>query len=683
MYNMLFVLVREHGQIVDKEKLLKEVWPDSFVEEGNISFNIRQLRKLLNDNAQSPMFIETVPRRGYRFIAEVEEVEQLPEPEISPDSENESGTQPYSLAQTKRRSLAPLGVTAFTVLFVCAAIAGGWYLLAGQKGKTFRVLSEQFSTEKLSTTGLVFAAAVSPDGENVVYSSRQGAKQGLWLRHLPSANNVEIIPPTDGGYYEIVFSPDGNSIYFSRGRDGGDGQIDIYRTQLRGGIPEKIVNDTEGWLSVSADGGKISYVRCPYSDEEFCSLWIADSRDGGSEKKLVSRPRPLRIGDNEISPDGTKVVFAAGQSRNQANEFRLMEVDIESGVEREVTAERFFNVKSLTWLPDQSGLLLTASRIPNKYFRIWQFSTETGKLEPLTADAETYSILSLDSAAEKLVSTQIKQDFRAYGFDMADPSKKQTLADATSAKFAADGKIYFSSTMSGNDEIWSMNSDGSNQRQLTNDPADDREPVGSPDGKTVYFTSNRTGQAHIWKMAVDGSDPTRLTQKEGGMPEFASTDGSVVYYRHAINGELWSVSLENGEELSVLDHNQSDFAFTPDGQMVAYVRDPNGPGVLVVTSLADRSTPYTFRMPGERDKLRAIAWMPDARSLLYAVVDGRDGKNKIYRQQLTVGSPQLVADLEDEDISELAGLSVSPDGKSFVLIQGGWKHDAVLIKGLK
>ncbi len=108
-----------------------------------------------------------------------------------------------------------------------------------------------------------------------------------------------------------------------------------------GGVPIKIVGETQGWISVSPDGGKISFVRCYYREDENCSLWIADAADGKNEKKLAARLRPFRIGDNKISPDGRTVAFAAGQSENQANEFGLVEVNIESGAERELTTPNF------------------------------------------------------------------------------------------------------------------------------------------------------------------------------------------------------------------------------------------------------------------------------------------------------------------------------------------------------
>jgi len=82
-FHMLLVLVENHGRIVEKEKLMTEIWADSFVEEGSLSVNARKLRQALGDDASEPKFIETIPRRGYRFIAEVTEcvVDIAPRPE--------------------------------------------------------------------------------------------------------------------------------------------------------------------------------------------------------------------------------------------------------------------------------------------------------------------------------------------------------------------------------------------------------------------------------------------------------------------------------------------------------------------------------------------------------------------------------------------------------------------------
>src|SRR5262245_29145835 len=73
VFDTLLVLVESTGRIVAKEELMNRLWPDTYVEESNLAFNIQQLRKILGDNARKPVYIETVARRGYRFIASVEE----------------------------------------------------------------------------------------------------------------------------------------------------------------------------------------------------------------------------------------------------------------------------------------------------------------------------------------------------------------------------------------------------------------------------------------------------------------------------------------------------------------------------------------------------------------------------------------------------------------------------------
>src|SRR5688500_20136352 len=85
MFDLLLVLVQNPGRVLGKDFLLKSVWPDSFVEEGNITFNIRQLRKALDDDAQAPTYIETIPRRGYRFLQPVESFTT-----ITPDKDEET-----------------------------------------------------------------------------------------------------------------------------------------------------------------------------------------------------------------------------------------------------------------------------------------------------------------------------------------------------------------------------------------------------------------------------------------------------------------------------------------------------------------------------------------------------------------------------------------------------------------
>ncbi|HMQ04219.1 MAG TPA: winged helix-turn-helix domain-containing protein [Pyrinomonadaceae bacterium] len=678
MFELLLVLVRNHGKVVEKNTLLKEVWPDSFVEEGNIAFNIRQLRKALDDDAQSPTYIETVPRRGYRFIAEVVKAKER-EPDLKPSEslpQRFSGEPPVEF----RKPFHPF--FAVFVVFVALLGAGLAYLALTRPTVPLPIMSTPFSSEKLSMTGTVFGAAVSPDGKTVVYSIRSGNKHSVWLRQLDTGTNLPFLPGVEEFYFGFTFSPDGEDLFFSRARSD-IGQPDIYRVPIRGGIPEKLISNTAGPHTISPNGERIAFVRCPRQGEEWCSLWMADAKDGANASKLLAYPEPNRISDAVISPDGRKIALAVGQSRNAANEFRLIEFDVASRAERPLSSEQFFNIKNMTWLPDQSGVLITASRIPNKYFRIWHVSADTGSAEPLTKDSEAYSILSIDKAGKNLISTHIKQDFQLYRFDLAGTQNKVHLAAGVRPAIAPDGKVYFSSIMSGNDEIWSMDRDGNDQRQLTNDLAGEGNPLVSPDNRSIFFASNRSGETQIWKMNMDGSGQVQITKGGGGGPAFISSDGNTVFYQHAFHGNLWSASLDSGEERIVLDQSWRRMGFSPDGSMVAMVDDRSPERALEVVSLKGNGAPSRFALLPGRPRTLDIAWMPDGRSILYLLADSDYSKGAVFRQQLNASAPELLLDLKDEEVSEIAGIAVMPDGRSLVVVLGGWRHDAVLLKGLK
>lgn len=677
VFDTLEILIENAGELIEKDVLIQNIWQESFVEESNLTSNIKTLRKALGDDATRPQFIETVPRRGYKFIAKVSETHEA----------NHYKTDPEQLIsgppeKNARGLLKTVLFTIVGVLIVGTLLIGFWFTKSKNLKSDLPILSAPFSAEKLSTNGKVHQAIISLDGKNVVYTNGAvNEKQSVWLRQLDSGNNVEIIPPSDDIYYGLALSPDGNFLYFSRRKKGAEETRNIYRVSIFGGVPAKVADETEGWISVSPDGGKISFVRCEHQDAEFCSLWIADALDGKNERKLVSRPRPFRIGANSFAPDGASITFAAGQSDTASNDFVLMQIDIQSGAERKLTTQKFFNIRSLAWLPDRSGLLFVASQIPNKNYRIWHVAVETGEVQSLTKDSETYSVLSLDKAANRLISTQVKQDFHLFFYQTEKQNNPRVLADASIVTFAPNGKIIFSSMMSGNDEIWSINQDGSGQRQLTNNAADDRYPIVSPDSSWIFFTSNRTGEAQVWRMNADGSNQMQITQKEGGYPLSVSPDGKWLFYKSALNGTLRSVSVKGGEEKILLEKRKLAYAVSPDGQQTAFAEMQGDEIVLTIVSLPEGQIVKTFNLGDRKAKfLLELAWLSDGKSMAYIIAASENDNYSLWLQPLDGKVLRQIPVRGDERINSFA---FAPDGKSFIVTQGEWRHDAVLLKGLK
>jgi Tol biopolymer transport system component/DNA-binding winged helix-turn-helix (wHTH) protein len=673
VFDTLLILINDSGRIVEKEELMKRLWPDTFVEESNLTVNIQQLRKALGDNARQPRFIETVARRGYRFIAEVQDNSVTLAARTDLSSASAASSQPA----TKR---SYLWVAAISVLVIGSVVLAAWFARhrLTASASSAPILSRPFKSEKFFKGGVV-RAAISPDGKYVAYTSETGDKQSIWLRQLESSENIQIVQPTDEHYAGLAFSRDGKSLYFVRTTLRGEPPAALYRVMPFGGIPVKIADHTEGTVSASPDDKQITFVRCNYRDDDFCSLMLIDA-DGKNERKLLTRPRPIRLVGAHFSPDGKSIAYASGQSWTGGSDFRLMKFDVTSGADSEILRRTFFEIRSLKWLPDGEGLLLTARENLDGRLRIWQVTTATGEARPLTTDAIDYISLSLDHAASKMIATHTSNTFHLYLAGIKDVSNPKKLATArVGFAFAPEGKI----TYEGNDgDIWTINRDGGEQRQLTNSPFSDNHTRVSPDGRYIFFASNRSGSNQVWRMNADGSNQIQLTKREGGYPRFVTPDGRWVYFLSGLHQTPWRVPSEGGDESQL---SLPSLAVSPDGNFVAnFVRDKDGDErvKLVVMSVEDRKVVKTFRFADDKSRPLGVTWTGcwagDSKSFYYVAIDG--SRNYLWRQVLAEDSPQLIGDLGSEEIAHLA---VAPDGTGVAFVRGRYVHDAVLIEGLK
>ena len=672
IFDTLLILVDNGGRIVEKEELMKRLWPDSFVEESNLTFNIQQLRKALGDNARQPRFIETVARRGYRFIAEVTEDSSSIAAKVESKSPGADLLRP-----ARKRSY--LSIAALSILVVASVVIALWFGRSrnAASARSAPILSLPFKSEKFAGGGLGHAV-ITPDGKYVAYTSETGGKQSIWLRQLETSENIQIVPPSDNSYLGLEVSHDGNSLYFVRKPLTDPPTSAIYRVMTFGGIPVRITEKAEGTISLSPDDKQLSFTRCNYQDDDFCSLMLIDV-DGKNERKLLTRQRPIRLSGTQFSRDGKSIAFASGQSGNAGSDFRLMRLDLASGVENQILPKTFFEITNLKWLPYGDGLLLAAKENYDGRLRIWQVSTASGSARALTKDATDYLSRSLDRAADKIIATHVSNTFHLYLARMDDASNPKNLAVArTGVAFVTDGKIVYE----GNDgDIWTMNRDGGEQRQLTNNSFSDIHPRVSSDGRYIFFSSNRSGSSQIWRMNVDGSNQIQITKREGGYPTFVTPDGKWVYFESGLHQTLWRVSTENGDENEVSGGKVSNPAFSRDGKFVAYFfrKETDNRLKIGVMSVETRNLVRTFALTDDTFRQGRIAWMSDNKGFYYVAING--SQNLLWRQSLDSDNPpHLIANLGNEEIAHFV---LSPDDNTFAFIRGSWIHEAVLIEGLK
>ena len=162
------------------------------------------------------------------------------------------------LVEAANQNKLGTGVILAVVAVLAAAAAYGAYTFV-QKGK--HVPFEKFSIENVSNNGHISQAAISPDGKYLLQALEENGMQSLWLHHIPTETNKEVVEPVAAIYQGLTFSPDGNYIYFVRREESEESISVLYRASVLGGEPKVIIRDVDSPLTFSPDGTRFAFLR--------------------------------------------------------------------------------------------------------------------------------------------------------------------------------------------------------------------------------------------------------------------------------------------------------------------------------------------------------------------------------------------------------------------------------------
>ncbi len=724
VFDTLLLLVRNQGCVVSKQKILDTLWPDVFVEESNITFNITMLRKVLGDTKREPLYIETVPRRGYRFKTEVKEVlaedvrADIPEIGVRPRVGNDKGeriephtkttTQPSVhnsenglwLQHTERldnpavtpqvsasqvdKKFAILQSRAFALVLLLIVGLAIWYFshryFDRERKRSFAQMPlapAALKFEQITNSGNVVSAAISPDGKQVAYALENSGQQSLWLKQLATSVDVQIIPSAYSVYRQISFSHGGEYIYFVRHAEAQ--ADDLYRIPAFGGPSTKLIPNLEGPFSLSADDRQVAFSRIDRSKREDI-LYIANTDDSG-ERQLAVHKEPDWLKTFAWSPNGKVMVCALGETASSHQTITIVEIDVESGQERLLVKPNWFNARQLQWLPDGSGLLMCVKEKLSSRDQIWQMSYPDADVHKVTDDMNNYLLFSLTADASKMIGVQAELSSNVWVSPNTDGSDAKTVAAGRGKlTWTPDGKIVYVSRSGVGWDVWQANADGTEPRQLTFNSGVNDYPAVSPDGRYIVFHSDRTGADHLWRMNLDGSNQVQLTNGYAERNSAISPDGRWVYYNTSIDLKLWKVAIEGGEPVKLTDEYALYPSVSPDGKLIAYYQISNGPRKYSITlgRVEDMKTVVRISLaPGSWISAR-LHWDAAGTSVTYAVEN--EGKVKLYEQSLSGGSPRQIANFKAEDEFDF---SWSPDHTKLAYMSSKWNHDIILIGGLK
>ena len=675
-FETLLILVESRGRIVEKQELMRKLWPDTFVEEANIAFNIQQLRKCLGDDARNPRYVATVARRGYRFIPKVEVVPSNGAQE-SPQSNVNPPTAPAISRNKRNLALATVGVL---VLGVGGLIV--WKFFDRSKASSAREnagamrpsVSSPLKLEHLTVTGQSYHVAISPDGKYVAYERVFEQKGGIWLRQLAANTNVEIVPP-GGKIYGLSFSNNGEFLYYVKG----DPSMALYRVSLIGGAPTKVINNLEGNFSLATADNRIAFIRQTITaggQREYAL--ITANFDGTSERTLFSGTHPYGLDTPLWSPDAKSIVCSHGNTTGGSQDVRIIEVNVADGTKKDLGSNRFFRITKMAWLPDGSALILSARQNLSDNNQLWKLSYPTMELTAMTEGVTSYADLSLTTSADQAVASQERLSSEMWVGSSRDPSALKRITQASGAfSWAPDNRIVYSSTASGNRDLWIMDSDGTNQKQLTIDPSLDISPRVTPDNRYIVFISNRTGAFQLWRMDLNGANQIQLTN--GGPKNYVSISGDSkwVFFNTTDDWHLWRISIGGGEPTQVADYVASWPSISPDQKTVACFGRNGEKRDFVLLPIGGGPPLKRIELRGGMLAGYRIKWTKDGTGMFYMAERG--GPIFILKQPLDGTVPEEIAKFDQD---ELFDFDYSSDGQFLAVTRGGWQHDIVLISGL-
>ncbi|MBS1794480.1 MAG: PD40 domain-containing protein [Acidobacteria bacterium] len=670
VFDTLLVLVENAGRLLEKEELMTAIWRDRYVEEGNLAFNIKVLRKALGDPAAAPQFIETVPRRGYRFIAEVR-----PTTSAAVTDAAVSETLPVG-----RRSSVPALI--FIVLLV--SVFGIAFVWVGGKNY-FR--AREPKPARLTSSGRIANFAVSADGRLLVFSQKEAAGESLQLRRLETGEQTELIAARDVEYIGLALTPAADFVYFSIFSKNAAGQS-LSRIPVSGGAPVPIDGtDADVAVSFSPDGRRFAFTES-HSSLRQTELKIADA-DGSNQKLLiratddVRRIPAYRASPAAWSPDGRAIACVVNEIEDAGLVSRIILVDPVDGRERYLSDAKWRWIQNLVWL-DADRLAFIEFEPDSPVTRILQLSVKTGETRPLTDEPGRCEWLGSANGQLFTLRQTVFSSLHVADFFQIDKAlqSKQIFGEngpINNVAWSRDGRLLYNSWASGRNEIWEINADGTAPRRLTTNSNLVLSFAVSPADESLVFSALENGGMALAAADRDGRNIRRLTDgPEDISPAFLPDGKTVVFQRGSSVSTLWTAKLDNPQRAAqITGYAAVHPSVSPDGKRIAFhfmdygERTPFWKLGLIDSVSHRLLDKLAFPVPISQ---RETVWHPKENLIALAYQNGENAGLLFWSMD-----DGRYRTLDDAGAGRIAALGWSPDGKRFAFVRTFENSDVAVL----
>jgi Tol biopolymer transport system component/DNA-binding winged helix-turn-helix (wHTH) protein len=671
---ILVLLLTHSGEVVSRERLREHIWGDgiSVDFEGGLNAAMAKLRRALGDSAENPRYIETLPGRGYRFLAAVDSVARENRANAVAEDRSEPQTTGALVDLPRRGGLSfwQWFAVAFTGLMLSS---GAWWL------SSFKASSpDSWRLSPLTpSASLEDWPSLSPDGKLVVYSADPdfAGKVDLYLRHVAGGAAIRLTKDGEGNRMPD-FSPDGSRIVFRSDRNGGG----IYQMPVLGGEVQLVV---QGGLNpkFSPDGQQVAYwmgsatvaVTVPGSG----SVWVVPARGGQARRighNLSSARNPVWWPDGKsvlvVGYNSTKTFdpssidwWLCSTDGERLTRMGLYEELQQRGIHPSETIQSRLRtpVPSIAapgcWTPKHDAVITTLESGENE--NLWAVGVSpttgrvTGEVTRLTKGAANEWNPSC-SRAGTIAFTNIRTERRIWTlpFD-ANQAKSEGLlrpivknaADHENPAFSADGRyIAFVSNQSGRPNIWRRDLKTGIEIQAAASARVQRYPLISPSGGKIAYSVYESNQRVLYVVGSDNS-PEKVCEGCLRATDWSSDEGSILVF----GGSPYQIEL-----LNLLSHKRTPAVrhdrysllygrFSPDHRWISFT-------VRMSSNLAKIAiAPLSRTSPAPQEDWIFIAdvalddyanWSPDGKTVYFS--SPKDGNSCLWAQRIDPITGRLV-----------------------------------------
>jgi Tol biopolymer transport system component/DNA-binding winged helix-turn-helix (wHTH) protein len=681
---LLLLLLEHPGEIVLREDLQRRLWPNGTYVDFDKGLNtaVKKLRYALGDSPDRPVFIQTIPRKGYRFIAPVSGNGFLHEEPPAGEPIFPSATDKKEPGDSRSESdlppiVQPVRIRKYRYLLI-AVLFGTAAVVLVRHGRFARPPALELRyTEitELTNNGKVRQMAISPDELTLAYARDEGLEQSLWLKRIDTGDETQLLAADTVNFSGMEFSPDGHFLYFVRSEKTNPSFSYLCRIPAEGGTVEQLIRDADTPVSFSPDGKQLVYTR-GYPRRKISEVRIANV-DGTGDHLLAT------VAGNEVfdsgptwSPRNDSIAVSAHLT-GQRRRFALYLISLSKATQTELYSSEGAIGRPL-WIEGGREVIFTLRDLNSHRGQLWTVSTSSGEARRVTNDLTNYdSAVDLTPDGKQLAviaNSAVSNLWTAGASDLSRPyqvtSGEPTLYQV---RELSDGRLIATGT-----GTWIMNKDGT-----------DRVPVRSlnhPEwietcGRFLLAVTSANGTKALTRMANDGSTETALTS--GDIVYLAcSPDGQFAYYMNAVHPQkIRKISVADGSISEIADVLGDtwfgNIVVSPDGKYLAYPYQQYSPPVVELAVIpSGGGTPINqFQVPGFLGTLR---WSPDGKALHYVLTS--NGASNIWEQSLSALKPKQLTHFNSGEIFDF---SWTADHEHLLMTRGQSKRDVILLSHLR